>query len=176
MVLIILFKIRRRETAMMNGEPHPDIKKYFQDYLVLNYTYEVSQNLPAQSVLDDDRRPIQDCMWEYKPFQDPEWYKFTAPEAKLLSNALLLSEEFQQQVYLNVKKGLYSVSMIEFYRSGRYEQDPQKNMAWIRCRGSSILNFDCYSIWQIMFIKYKKEDKDAENDSIIKNTTFSHHI
>jgi hypothetical protein len=90
---------------------------------------------------------------------------------------LLPSEEFQQQVYLNVTKGLYSVSMIEFYRSGRYEQDPQKNMAWIRCRGSSILNFDCYSIWQIMFIKYKKEDKDAETTSSLKiqhfPTTFS---
>jgi len=69
---------------------------------------------------------------------------------------------FQQQVYLKVKKGLYYVSMIEFYRSGKYEQDPQKNMAWIRCRGSSVLNFDCYSIWQIMLIQHQKVDDKTE--------------
>ena len=95
-------------------------------------------------------------MWEYKPFQDPKWYRFSAHEATKMQKALLPSEEFQKQVYLEVAKGLYSVSMIEFYRSGRHEQDPQKNMAWIRCRGSSILNFDCYSIWQIMLIKHPK--------------------
>jgi hypothetical protein len=32
-------------------------------------------------------------------------------------------------------------------------------MAWIRCRGSSILNFDCFSIWQMMLIEHHKINK-----------------
>jgi hypothetical protein len=144
------------ETPLLNGTNHVDIKKYFQDYLVLGYADETADDLPDHRIMEDDRRPIQDCMWEYKPFQDPKWYRFSKPEAMELQKALLPTEEFQQQVHLQVTKGLYSVSMIEFYRSGRREQDPQKNMAWIRCRGSSILNFDCYSIWQIMLIQHRK--------------------
>ena len=145
-----------RETPLNNGDRHADIKKFFQDYLVLSYVNENSEDLPNQPINDDDQRPIRDCMWEYKPFQDPKWYKFSPYEANELQKTLLLSENFQQQVYLRVTKGLYSVSMIEFYRSGRHEQDPQKNMAWVRCRGSSILNFDCAAIWQIMLIQHPK--------------------
>ncbi|CAF1073805.1 unnamed protein product [Adineta steineri] len=148
------------ETPIQNGERHPEIIKYFQDYLVLNYSGEISHHLPTQLIMDDDRRPIRDCMWEYKPFQDQKWYRFTSAEASELQKALLPSEQFQQQVYLKVRKGLYDVSMIEFVRSGKHEQDPQKNMAWIRCRGSSILNFDCFSIWQIMLIEHEKVDKN----------------
>jgi len=86
----------------------------------------------------------------------------------VLQKALLPSEEFQHQVYLKVRQGLYSVSMIEFLRSGKHEQDPQKNVAWIRCRGSSVLNFDCYSIWQIMLIQHQKVDKNTETTPSLK--------
>jgi hypothetical protein len=107
-------------------------------------------------------------MWEYKSFQDPKWYKFTNVEATELYKALSPTEQFQQQIYLKVEKGLYNVSMIEFYRLGKHEQDPANNMAWIRCRGSSVLNFDCYSIWQIMLIRHEKVDKNADTTSSLK--------
>jgi hypothetical protein len=151
-----------KETPLMNGERYPEIKSYFQDYLIISYSIDPQKFLPDQPIMNDDRRPIRDCIWEYKPFQDPNWYKFTTGEATALHKALLPSEEFQQQVYLKVQRGLYNVSMIQFHRSGKDEQDPQKNMAWIRCRGSSILNFDCYSIWQIMLIQHRNVDKNAE--------------
>jgi hypothetical protein len=156
------------ETPLMNGKRHVDIKKYFQDYLVLGYVNETSNNLPDQPIMDNDDRPIRDCMWEYKPFQDPKWYRFSPPEAEELQKALVPSEQFQQQVYLKLAKGLYTVSMIEFYRSGRHDQDPQKNMAWIRCRGSSILNFDCSSIWQIMLIQHQTVNKYTESIPSLK--------
>ena len=150
------------ETPLMNSERYTEIKNYFQDYLIINYSIQSPNNLPDRPIMNDNRRPIQDCWWEYKPFQDSKWYKFSAAKAIELHKVLLPSEEFQEQVHLRVEKGLYRVSMIEFYRSGRNEQDPQKNMAWIRCRGSSNLNFDCYSIWQIMLIQHDKIDKNLE--------------
>jgi hypothetical protein len=156
------------ETPIMNGEHFVDIKNYFQDYLIINYSIKAPERLPDRPIMNDDRRPIQDCWWEYKPFQDSKWYKFTLVEATELHKALLPSEEFQQQVYLKLEQSLYSVSMVEFYRSGKHEQDPQKNMAWIRCRGSSVLNFDCYSIWQIMLIQHKNVDKKEETTSSLK--------
>jgi len=58
--------------------------------------------------------------------------------------------------------------MLEFVRSGKHEQDPQKNMAWVRCRGSSVMNFDCYSLWQIMLIQHHKVDKNSENGPSLK--------
>lgn len=156
------------ETPVMNGERSTEIKNYFRDYLILNYSAQTPKNLPDRPIMNDSRRPIQDCWWEYKPFQDSKWFKFNAAEALELHQALLTTEEFQEQVYLKVEKGLYSVSMIEFHRSGRHEQDPKKNMAWVRCRGSSILNFDCYSIWQIMLIQHGGIDKAAETTPSLK--------
>ncbi|CAM4813358.1 unnamed protein product [Rotaria magnacalcarata] len=160
------------ETPIKNGEKHVDVKMFFQDYLVMGYSIANSEHLPYQSIMNDARRPIKDSMWEYKPFQDPQWYKFTLTEATLLHKTLLPSEEFQKQIYLKVAKGLYSVSITEFLRSGNYGQDPQKNMAWIRCRGSSVLNFDCYSIWQIMLIQHKQVDKHKDNTASLKIQQF----
>ncbi|CAF3032918.1 unnamed protein product [Rotaria sp. Silwood2] len=156
------------ETPINNGEQHTDIKKFFQDYLIMGYSTGTSESLPDRPIMDDDRRPIKDCMWEYKPFQDPRWYPFRAAEATILHNTLLPSEEFQQQVYLKSRRGLYSVSIIEFVRSGRHEQDPKRNMAWVRCRGSSVLNFDCFSIWQIMLIKHSNVKADTDNIPSLK--------
>ncbi|CAF3499599.1 unnamed protein product [Rotaria sp. Silwood1] len=156
------------ETPINNGERHADIKKFFQDYLIMGYSIRDSERLPDQPIMDNDRRPIQDCMWEYKPFQDPKWYKFSASVASLLHIALLPSKEFQQQLYMKLTNGLYSVSIIEFLRSGKHEQDPQKNMAWVRCRGSSILNFDCFSIWQVMLMQHPKVNDDEDKTPSLK--------
>ncbi|UJR32836.1 hypothetical protein I4U23_020298 [Adineta vaga] len=158
------------ETPTQNAESRSKIKKFFQDYLVLRYSMDATDRLPTYPIMDEDHRPLRDSLWEYKPFQDAKWYKFSSPEATELHKALLPSEQFQKQVYLKVAKGLYSASMMEFVRSGRHEQDQQKNMAWIRCRGSSILNFDCFPLWQLMIIQYDKSDK------IDKDTTPSLNI
>ncbi|CAF2207983.1 unnamed protein product [Rotaria magnacalcarata] len=86
------------ETPIKNGEKHVDVKMFFQDYLVMGYSIANSEHLPYQSIMNDARRPIKDSMWEYKPFQDPQWYKFTLTEATLLHKTLLPSEEFQKQI------------------------------------------------------------------------------
>ena len=161
------------ETPIMNGERHADIKKYFMSYLIINYSIDPPKSLPDRRIMDDSRRPMRDSFWEYKPFQDTKWYKFSGTEADLLHKSLLpINEQFEKQIYLVVAKGLYSVTMTDFCRSGRHEEDQNKNMAWVRCRGSSILNFDCYSLWQIMIIQHEQTNATADKNSLLKALHF----
>jgi hypothetical protein len=44
---------------------------------------------------------------------------------------------------------IYIISTVQFLRSSQ-NPDGNNNLAWIRCRSLSILNFDCYSLWQMM--------------------------
>lgn len=144
------------ETPIENGVHQHQIRQYFQDYLLLNFSTEMPTTLPNRTILDEEQRPMRDSIWEYKPFQDEKWYKFNAVEAVELHKALLPSEKFQQDIHLRLDRGLYHISMLEFLRSGKYEEDPQKNMAWVRCRGSRVLNFDCLAVWQLMLIKHSE--------------------
>ncbi|CAF1020696.1 unnamed protein product [Rotaria sordida] len=66
---------------------------------------------------------------------------------------VLPDKEMQRTVYLGAPPNTFSISIIEFQRSGR-NRDPTNRRAWVRCRGSSIFNFDCFSRWQIMLIKH----------------------
>ncbi|CAF3951467.1 unnamed protein product, partial [Rotaria sp. Silwood1] len=138
------------ETAISNALEEPLIKEYFENYLILGYFKEIGP-LPIAPIIEGGQKLIDDCVWEYKPFQDSKWYSFSANETKLLSKSLRIppNEEFQLEIHLRVPKGIYGVSIVKFLRSGRNLNFDQ-NLAWIRCRGSSILNFDCYSLWQII--------------------------
>jgi hypothetical protein len=155
---------------------HLDVVKYLiehgADYFITNHAEETpiknaeishriteysieTDILPEKAIIEGGQDLTDDCMWEYKPFSDPNWYQFSPAEKAELSQSLKVpsDQQFQQEIHLNVRRGIYSVSTVKFLRSGR-DRDPQKNLAWIRCRGSSILNFDCYSIWQLMIIQH----------------------
>ncbi|CAF3293104.1 unnamed protein product, partial [Rotaria sp. Silwood2] len=138
------------ETAISNALEEPLIKQYFENYLILGYIKEIGP-LPVAPIIEGGQKLTDDCVWEYKPFQDSKWYSFSANETELLSKSLRIppNEEFQLEICLRVPKGIYGVSTVKFLRSGR-DLNFDQNLAWIRCRGSSILNFDCYSLWQIM--------------------------
>jgi len=146
-------KNQAEETPIMNGESHQQIREFFQNFLILGYS-NISNKLPDKPILEETEQKI-DCFWEYKPFNDDKWYLFSSEESNELQKSLILTsnEKFQYEVRLKVAKGIYCVSTIEFLRSGK-DEDKTNNLAWIRCRGSSILNFDCYSLWQIMFLKH----------------------
>lgn len=152
------------ETPIENGIHHPEIRQFFQQNLVLNYSIDLPSELPTCPIEDDPKRPMRDGMWEYKPFLDWQWYKFPKDEADSLHQALSTGKEVQSEVHLRVSQGIYRVSMIEFVRSARNNEDSQKHMAWVRCRGSSVLNFDCLTVWQIMFTRYG--DLKVESDDI----------
>lgn len=43
-----------------HGGQHPDIKRFFQDYLLISYLTSLSTNLPNKPIKDEDRLQ-QDC-------------------------------------------------------------------------------------------------------------------
>ncbi|CAF4723132.1 unnamed protein product, partial [Rotaria magnacalcarata] len=56
--------------------------------------------------------------------------------------------------------------MGRFLRSGNSTQ-VNENQAWIRCRGSSVYNFDIVSIWQIMLTQHVcVVDKEKESPQL----------
>jgi len=139
------------ETPIANAGKRPAILQYFRDLLILGYS-STSTNLPNAPILEGNNQQIVDCVWEYKPFSDQRWFPFSDFESSELQKSLKVkpNQEFKREIYLKVRNGVYSVSMMKFLRSGKDLDNTQK-LAWVRCRGSSILNFDCYSLWQIMF-------------------------
>ena len=54
-----------------------------------------------------------------------------------------------------------TLSIVEFLRL----KNEKEKYAWLRCRGSSILNFDCFARWQMIFIQYESMNQQ-ENQSM----------
>jgi hypothetical protein len=153
------------ETPLMNIRTNDEkngIRKYFRNYLLLGYL-NTSSNLPDKPILEETR-PIVDCIWEYKPLDDIEWQTFSTEESNELQQSLIVTsdQQFKPEIRITKSNEIYTISTVQFLRSSQNPDENNTNLTRIRCRGSSILNFDCYSIWQIMFTKYP----EAESNSI----------
>ncbi|CAF4863791.1 unnamed protein product [Rotaria sp. Silwood1] len=146
------------ETPIDNGRTKPNIIKYFMENLVLSYSIKTN-DLPHLPIREEDEDYVVDCFWEYKPFKEQKWFPFSELESETLQGSLIVKPEqkFKREIHLRVRARTYAVSLIQFLRSGK-EADFSQKIAWIRCRGSSILNFNCYCLWQIMFTKYPKAE------------------
>ena len=142
------------ETPINNASGQPQILQYFRDFLIFGYSLK-STGLPDRPIGEGSDARKVDCFWEYKPSADTKWYSFSPKECEELQKSLQINpdQEFKREIRLELDKGTYRVSMMKFLRSGR-EGDYTQKIAWVRCRGSSILNFDCCAIWQIMFITH----------------------
>jgi hypothetical protein len=136
------------ETPMANAEGHPTIIQYFRTLLNTGYLIE-QKNLPEWAITQMNSQQIKDCIWEYMQFNDQRWCTFQDSESTKLNDSLLVSAErpFHQEIQWDM---LYTISMVRFLRSNNQRND----LAWIRCRGSSIFNFDCFALWQLFFEKY----------------------
>ena len=150
------------ETPIMNGEIHEHIIEYFQKFLNLGYTKQVHSRL-STPIIEGTNQLIKDCIWEYKSFSDSIWLRFDTDASNELNKSLIVEpdQQFKQEIYITMSSVIYTVSTFRFLRSGR-DQDQNEDLAWIRCRGSSILNFDCYAIWQILLIKHPRSKSDNE--------------
>ncbi|CAF1456975.1 unnamed protein product [Adineta steineri] len=141
-------KNQAEKTPVEYGEHHSDIKIFFQDYLLTNYS-DASTDLPSKATTNESR-PKQDCIWEYKPLQELIWQKCSNDEAQALNQAMLSIDKFQVKIPLKTRQGSFNISLVQFLRSDADE----KNQAWLRCRGSSVLSFDIQPLWQLMFMRY----------------------
>jgi len=149
------------ETPIQNGRNHPSIQQFFKNYLVTSYINSSDALLPDATVLNCYDRQPNNCIWEYKPINGLKWEEFTLGEQMTLSTALMpvIDEQtFNTTIYLSVNGSTYPVNLPKFFR-GSKNQEPnpldKDKQAWIRCRGSSIANFDIHCIWQLMFVQYE---------------------
>ncbi|CAF3883818.1 unnamed protein product [Rotaria sordida] len=150
------------ETPIINGEIHEHIIDYFQNLLNLGYTKQ-DHCLSVRPIVEGTNQPIKDCLWEYKTFSNLEWFLFNQDASKELNESLIdsSSQQFKQEIYIKESSTIYTISTIRFLRTGM-SNDQYEEPAWIRCRGSSILNFDCYAIWQILLTKHPQSKSDTE--------------
>ncbi|CAM4814188.1 unnamed protein product [Rotaria magnacalcarata] len=158
------------ETPIMNGQSHPKIRKYFEDILILGYSKNLTV-MPKKPILEGENQLVEDCFWEYKRFPEDEWKQFSLVESEELQTSMIVipGKNFNCEVHLKLRSTVYTVSLAQFLRTGK-ESDPERNLAWVRCRGSSILNFDCYALWQIMLIKHPSQSSSFPSLEIFSMT------
>lgn len=143
-----------KESPVQNGKDKSDIRQFFTDFLVFGYSTNLS-NYPKKSILQEiavRTDTIVDCIWEYKPIAMDQWMSFTSDISDQLQQSLK-NETIETQIRLRTGRNRFCISLAKFLR---FDPDPDsaENSAWIRCRGSSLLNFHCYAQWQMMFIKH----------------------
>lgn len=141
------------ETPFTYAKYNPTIFKYFQELLVFGYSSKMI-NIPERSIDDNGTVRTVDCFWEFKLFDSDEWVQFSQTESSQIQDSLTFESEenFQRQIYIDSGRDVYGICLMTFLRSGKninYSED----VAWIRCRGSSFINFNCYALWQILLTK-----------------------
>ncbi|CAF1611893.1 unnamed protein product, partial [Adineta ricciae] len=143
------------ETPIDNGKRQDNIRAYFENFLVLSYSRGTGP-FPKEPIKEKCSEDAFDSVWEYKPFEKDHWTLCTPKDAEQLNRSLLVKddEEMEQKIYFVADSVISHVSPIIFLRSE--ENKGKKNhLSWVRCRGSSIWNFDCYAVWQIMLTKHR---------------------
>ncbi|CAF3619339.1 unnamed protein product [Rotaria sordida] len=144
------------ETPIQNGQSNKNIQKFFDDFLLLGYSKKLDKP-PIKTILEEIKQNIEiiDCIWEYKPFSQDQWLPVSSELPVQLQQSLIIKsdETFKTEIVLKTSKDIYHVSIAQFLYS-IINDNQTENFTWIRCRGSSLLNFHCYSQWQIMFIKH----------------------
>ncbi|UJR07910.1 hypothetical protein I4U23_012193 [Adineta vaga] len=142
------------ETPIDNGQGQENIRKFFSNFLLSSFSRDADY-IPSRTILQEIRKKnemIVDCFWEYKPFASDQWFSFTLEQSSQLQQSLN-DKQLQINVPLSTTRDAYCVSMIKFLRTKRNDQH-NEHLAWVRCRGSSLLNFHCFSQWQIMFVQH----------------------
>ncbi|CAF1261926.1 unnamed protein product [Adineta ricciae] len=139
------------ETPIENAQYQKNVREFFCSFLLYSYSREIAR-APTKTVLGEIRKMkelITDCFWEYKPVVANQWFSFGSDHAAQLQESLN-EQQFNNNVPLSGTRDAHCVSLIRFVRFKRSDPD-DGNFAWVRCRGSSLLNFHCYGQWQLMF-------------------------
>jgi ankyrin repeat protein len=136
-----------KETPIYNGLLRENISEFFQDYLIFSYTNSMN-NVPQSTILNENRI-ICDSIWEYKSLYSDQWILFDQNQSNQLQQSLIYqpNKNYNQNLMIPINNQCFSISIIQFLCFTQ----PDKEYLWIRTRGSSILNFNSYEKWQIMF-------------------------
>ncbi|CAF3552512.1 unnamed protein product, partial [Rotaria sp. Silwood2] len=144
------------ETPIQNGQCNKYVQKFFHDFLLFGYSKKLNKP-PNNTILEEIKQneEIIDCIWEYKALSQDQWLPVSSELSIQLQQSLIIKsdEKFKTEIVLKTSTDIYHVSIAQFLYSS-INDNQTENFTWIRCRGSSLLNFHAYSQWQIMFIKY----------------------
>ena len=86
--------------------------------------------------------------------------KLEFEQVKELNETLIVDENkiMKKEIVIDVNR---TFSIVQFLRL----KNEKEKHAWLRCRGSSILNFDSFARWQMIFIQYESMNQQ-KNQSI----------
>ena len=143
-----------RETPIQNGSPNENIRRFFEDFLILGYCQK-PKRLPSAPLDENLNDGTFDCIWEHKSISNKEWKSFSTDESNELNRSLLVEpgQKIKQDIYLKDGTLVCNVSLHQFLRSSG-SRDEKSKLSWVRCRGSSLWNFHFHSLWQIMIIEH----------------------
>lgn len=151
------FKLNNaNESPVENGKSKPVIRKFFHNFLFSAYSNQ-SNHLPTRTtlqVIEQTADQIVDCVWEYKTLGLDQWTPLEESVGEQLQR-VLLSKTMKSEFPLKTGRGVVHISMAQLLRFENHD-DQMKKAAWIRCRGSALLNFHSYSQWQIMFTRHSQ--------------------
>ena len=134
------------ETPMMNAIGRSHITTYFQSLLNRGYIEE-EEDLPENPIVKMDEKCRKDCIWEFLPSDNYEnWFTFDISKVAKLNELMMVKdgEQFRKEYQWDISQ---TIAMDRFLQLG-------EKPAYVRCRGSSILNFDCYALWQVFYTKH----------------------
>ena len=139
---------------------NPAVVDVFRQHLLISYINPNARDLPRmtisqENVSKNDTHSGRNCIWEYKPLHEKSWTTFSSDEFQQLNVGLIDSSKltFDMNFDMKINEQIYTISMMKFLKSGNTTHI-NENQAWIRCRGSSYLNFNLVPIWQIMITKH----------------------
>ena len=166
-----------KETPMSNGLFRENVKAFFEDYLI--FSYSNCPTIPPMTTISNEKEIVCDCIWEYKSICSDQWISFDQNQSKKLQKCLLYQDNhnYNSDLIIEIKNQSHRISILQilsFVQSS-------KEYLWIRCRGSSILNFNSYSKWQILFSSSEKNETSSldvfnldSNENIPLKIEFNH--
>ncbi|CAF3438093.1 unnamed protein product [Rotaria sp. Silwood1] len=166
-----------QETPIYNGLLRYNIKEFFEDFLIFNYSNS-NKNIPQSTILESNEL-IFDSIWEYKSIYSDQWILFDDYQSNQMQQSFssqINKKHFNKDLVMNIDNHLYNISLIQFLCTQTSNSSNDEHL-WIRCRGSSIENFNFYSKWQIMFNRHVsiKPNKSVSLEVFhIKNNSNDH--
>ncbi len=156
----------KKENPIMCIKNNPALLDIFRQHLIVSYINPTGKDIPTMTISQEKSsisglRSAYNCVWEHKPLHQTSWARFSQEESDQLSISLVDSSKLKFDITLDMSMEgqMYTISMMKFLKSGNNSQI-NENQAWIRCRGSSYLNFNSVPIWQIMITKHPSKIDD----------------
>jgi hypothetical protein len=160
-----------QETPIQNGLSRKNVREFFIDYLICSYSH--STNILPESTVEDDHHCKSDSIWEYKSINSNQWIQFQSNQLEQ-SLTYQTNHNYNQTLTIQIDNQTYDLSIITFLALNKSNNEH----SWIRCRGSSIENYNFYSKWQIMFDQHPsiKSFKSPSLDIFYLDDNIDHQI